>query len=190
MLAQLYMRKDDFRAAAPLIDKLSQSADPELRRRADALRSQVAEVEKFMRSHAGSGPSGSGALSAQSGRDVNGQLIVYDVDSEVMLRESLRKPSAGETQIQGRLVRIDCDSKSITFVVRIDDRFRKLTTDSFKPVNLMTFTTAARGELTCGPRNPEDDVVVAYIPASDSRSTADGVIKSVEFVPHDFKLKP
>ena len=124
------------------------------------------------------------------GRDVNGQAIVYDVDPNAILRDSLRKPAVGETQTQGVLLRIDCDPKAITFVVRIGDQLRKLTTDNFHHVELMTFTAEAGRQVTCGPRKPEDNVVVAYVPASDVRAKVDGVVKSVEFVPPDFKLKP
>ena len=106
------------------------------------------------------------------------------------MRESLRKPAAGETQAQATLVRIDCDARGITFVVKIADRFRKLNTDSFSHMSLTTFTADAGGQLTCGPRKPEDNIVVAYVPTADTRSKVDGVVKSVEFVPHDFKLKP
>ena len=46
MLAQLYMRKEDFGAARKLIDRLSKSSDLELRQRADGLRNQLAWLDK------------------------------------------------------------------------------------------------------------------------------------------------
>ena len=188
MLAQLYLRKEDFGAARKLIDRLSKSSDLELRQRADGLRNQLEWLDK---QRITSGQADSSRLSAtRAGRSINGQAIVYDVDPEAVLRESLRKPAAGETQAQATLVRIDCDARGITFVVKIGDRFRRLSTDSFSHMSLTTFTAAAGGEITCGPRKPEDNIVVAYVPASDTRSKFDGVVKSVEFVPQDFKLKP
>ncbi|MGI9068707.1 MAG: hypothetical protein ACR2HX_20185 [Pyrinomonadaceae bacterium] len=36
---------------------------------------------------------------------------------------------------------------------------------------------------------PENDVVINYVPAADTRTRIDGVAKSIEFVPSDFKLK-
>jgi hypothetical protein len=54
----------------------------------------------------------------------------------------------------------------------------------------VTYSNDTRGEITCGPRKPENNVVVAYVPSTTPRPKVDGVIKSVEFVPRDFKLKP
>jgi tetratricopeptide (TPR) repeat protein len=190
MLAQLYLRNEDFGAARKLIDRLSKSSDLGLRQRADGLRNQLAWLDK-QPARTTTGQADSSSLSAtRAGRNINGQAIVYDVDPEAVLRESLRKPATGETQAQATLVRIDCDNRGITFVVKIGDRFRRLSTDSFSHMSLTTFTAAAGGEITCGPRKPEDNIVVAYVPTTDTRSKVDGVVKSVEFVPQDFKLKP
>jgi len=189
MLAQLYLRKEDAPAARKLIDRITNSSDAEVRQRAQSLRSQLEWIEKEQALLAKQAE-GANNSSSDRGRDVNGQAIVYDVDPNAILRDSLRKPAAGETQTQGVLLRIDCDQKAITFVVRIGDQLRKLTTDNFHHVELMTFTAEAGRQVTCGPRRPEDNVVVAYVPASDVRAKVDGVVKSVEFVPPDFKLKP
>ncbi len=57
-----------------------------------------------------------------------------------VLRETLRKPATGETQIQGTLTRIDCDAKNIIFVVKVNGRLLKLNTDSFRHMDLVTFS--------------------------------------------------
>jgi len=194
MLAQLYMRKEDFAAARQLIDTLSNSNDPELRHRADGLRSQLVWLEKELpriRATTGADSDSGSSSDTQNSRDVNGAVvIVHEVDPDAVLRESLRKPATGEIQTQATLMRIDCDAKGITFVVKIADRFHKLSTDSFSHMELITFTADAGRQVTCGLRKPEDNVVVAYVPTSDARSKVDGVVKSVEFVPQNFKLKP
>jgi hypothetical protein len=41
-------------------------------------------------------------------------------------------PPPVKTQIQATLLRIDCDAKGITFVVKSNDRLRKLSVDSFR----------------------------------------------------------
>jgi hypothetical protein len=53
-----------------------------------------------------------------------------------------------------------------------------------------TFVADVQGEITCGPRKPENAVVITYLPNTDKGVKADGVLKSIEFVPADFKLKP
>ncbi len=62
-------------------------------------------------------------------------------------------------------------------------------TDSFGNIDITTYVASAGGEITCGLRKPEDSVVVDYVPATDSRAKVNGVVKSIEFVPNDFKLK-
>jgi hypothetical protein len=52
-----------------------------------------------------------------------------------------------------------------------------------------SFSPDAGHEINCGPRQPENNVIVAYVSASDDRAKTDGVAKSIEFVPKDFKLK-
>ena len=65
----------------------------------------------------------------------------------------------------------------------------KLTTTSFEHVDLTSFSPDGGNEIKCGPRKPENNVIVAYVPASDARAKTNGVAKSIEFVPNDFKLK-
>jgi predicted Zn-dependent protease len=196
MLAQLYLRQEDFSATRQLIDKLNVEAeDAEMRRRARAmlaqlvaLEAQVARIRKQREEHASAPHDGNAP--GDSASEAFEVIIVNKDDPAAVLRESLRKPAAGEKQIQGTLTRIDCDAKGITFIVKIADRLLKLSTDSFQRVNIVTFSKDTRGEITCGPRKPESNVVVAYIPSTAPRSKVDGVIKSVEFVPRDFTLKP
>ncbi len=81
------------------------------------------------------------------------------------------------------------DGKGITFVVKVDDRLLKLRTASFNSMEIVTFSEDAGGQITCGLRKPQDNVVVAYVAATGSRPSVDGTVKSLEFVPRDFKLK-
>ena len=190
MLAQLYMRQEDFMTARQLINRLAASNDEEFRRRSQGLLTELVSLEEQL-ANINATEARSNNPPFRDSRDANGQaVIIREVDPESILRESLRKPAAGETQAQGTLLRIDCEPRSITFVVRINQRLLKLSTDSFRHLNLMSFSEDAGGQVTCGPRKPENNVVVAYLPAADPRPKFDGAIKSVEFVPPDFKLKP
>ena len=195
MLAQVYLHQEDFTAARQLIDKLNVEAeDAELRRRAKALLAQLVAVEeqvtrirKQREEHAsvasdGNAPGGSASEAFE--------VIINKDDPAAVLRESLRKPATGERQIQGLLTRIDCDAKGITFIIKLGGRMLKLGTESFQRMDIVTFSNDTRGDITCGPRKPENNVVVAYVPSTPPRPKVDGVIKSVEFVPRDFTLKP
>lgn len=196
MLAQLYMRQEDFKAARQTIEKLKADAsDADMRRRAqrllaqlDSVETQLARIRKERDEHASASRDGPTPSDA-SGATVE-TLVLENYDPATALRESLRKPATGEKQIQGTLTRIDCDAKGITFVVKVTDRLLKLGTDSFRHMEIVTFSDDTRGQITCGPRKPENNVVVAYVPSTDPRPRVDGLVKSVEFVPADFKLKP
>jgi predicted Zn-dependent protease len=196
MLAQLYMRKEDFKTARQLIDKLcANNNDSEMRQRAQGLLTQLVSLEeqldrirkekeqRALGSRNNPGMSDSASASGQAG-------AVENYDPAAALRESLRRPAAAETQAQGTLVRIDCDAKGITFNVKVNGNILRLRTESFRNVDLMSFSEDAGREVTCGPRKPEDNVVVCYLPLPDARARIDGTAKSFEFVPKDFKLKP
>ena len=111
-------------------------------------------------------------------------------DPSAYLREVLRTPGAGETQLQATLLRLECDAKGIVFVVQTANGLLRLRTASFDNVEITTYDTSVKGDITCGERKPANTVVVDYVPNTDKRLKADGIIKSIEFVPSDFKLKP
>jgi FimV-like protein len=195
MLAQLYLRKHDFKAARQQIDKVITNGDEDVRQRAKRLLTQVvsveehlARIEKLKEEEAsyrrtGTGPGDSSEATSQTS-------IEHPFDPAAALRDSLRRPVTGETQTQGTLTRIDCDAKGITFVVKVGNRLLKLNTDTFPHANIMSFSEDAGNEITCGVRKTLNNVVVAYVPLTDPRAKVDGALKSLEFVPPDFKLKP
>jgi hypothetical protein len=102
----------------------------------------------------------------------------------------LRAPGEGEKQLQATLLRIECDAKAIFFVVQTGAGLLRLRTATFDDVEITTYDTSVKGEITCGERKPTNAVVIVYEPNTDKRIKADGIIKSIEFVPSDFKLKP
>jgi hypothetical protein len=118
----------------------------------------------------------------QTGPEVSTDPLSY-------LQEALRPPAEGEKQIQGTLVRLECDAKGILFVIQVADRIIKLRSKNFENVQITAFTNDAGTEITCGPRKPANPVVVCYQPTSDLKAKHYGEMRSLEFVPKDFKLK-
>lgn len=191
MLAQIYLRKENFSAARELIAQLKSDTDPEMQQRGQGLLNQVITLEeqaaRVMRERAANSPDGAGQ------DEVAKLFAIRPYDPVTTLRESLRAPASGETQTQGLLLRVDCNLKEprgIIFVVKVGERFLRLNTDDIRHVEFRSFSDDAHGHVTCGPRKPENNVVVAYVAADDPRPKVDGLIKAVEFVPPDFKLKP
>lgn len=195
MLAQVYLRKEDYKTARQLLEKLTNNTDAQLLQHSQALLAQIASLEEQKARFS--------ALKDEEVADARNQPTLREAvgagrqpetipntDPSSYLREALRKPAAGETQAQGTLVRIDCVAKGVTFVVKIGDRLLKLKTATFEEVNIASFSSDSGTEITCGLRKPENAVVVNYALSNDPRVKVDGVVKSIEFVPPDFKLKP
>jgi tetratricopeptide (TPR) repeat protein len=193
LMAELYLRKDDNRAAREILERLSANSDPQLRQRAANFLTQLTareeEIERFERLRRVAGENGStGPRLAHNGGANHGDPTA-PADPSARLRDSLRKPHEGEHQIQGMLLRVECDGKGITFVVKVGDQTLRLRTESFRGIEIVSFNSDAGRQITCGPRKLEDPVVVCFTPATDAPAKIDGLVRSVEFVPKDFTLK-
>jgi len=75
-------------------------------------------------------------------------------------------------------------------LVRVGERVMNLRTMGFKNLNFRSFSADAGREITCGPRMAGNNVVVNYVRPAEVPAQIAGVMKSIEFVPSDFKLNP
>ena len=194
VLAQLYMRKQDFDNARKVVEPLAASgADAEIRANAQSLLATISSIQEEMSRvrDGGNQPTLKSAQPTlrQTVVTTDQSVVVENTDPGAALRESLRKPAEGETQVAATLVRIDCNARGITFTVKVGERLIKLKSASFDQVEITTFSPDVSGEITCGPRKPQNNVVVVYLPMSDARTQTEGSIRSLEFVPKDFLLK-
>ena len=203
MLAQLYLRKQDFSGARQLLEPIAHgSSDRQMRDHAQTLLDQLAHTEAQLARLKSTGneealtsgeessrprlrPRGEAATPAAKEEE---EAAPAPLDPMAYLSEALRKPREGELRVQGMLVGIDCNAKGIFFLVGVGERLLKLHTDGFERMDIRTFTRDVAGEITCGPRKPENPVVVTYLPANAGRKV-DGEATALEFVPKDFQLK-
>lgn len=203
MLAQLYMRKQDFKGARQILQQLAHGAgeDRLLRANAQALLETIKRMEEQMarfeqpQTEADTGASGPeqaprlrsrrDTTSGTSGRETAPEELVSDREFQL----PIIKPEAGEEQLRGLLLRIDCDSKGATFVVKVGERILKLRAPDFNGIQFTTYTREVSGEVSCGARKPANDVVVTFRPSKEAKPKFDGVPVALEFVPKDFELK-
>ena len=191
MLAQLYLEKGERKLARAMLEQVVKlSGDEELRHDAAGLLSDLSSLEKEEAVEA------TQKQSAHAVADEN-QVIIQPNDKpspppdpSSYLREALRQPKAGETQLQGTLVRIECDANGMVFVVQAGATLLRLRAAGFGNMELTTYDPSIRGDISCGERKPANAVVIAYIANADAKLKLNGILKSIEFVPADFKLKP
>jgi len=195
MLAQLYMRKENFAEARQLLEPIARnSPNPQMKLEAQSLLDGVTRTEeqiakfKEMEKQAATG----GGDSQPRLRRTDGTTEVVSVSSasdwNTLLSQSLRKPLDGETRVEGILKSIECNARGITFLIQTGDRLLKLHSNNFERVTITAYTGDISGEITCGPRKPENLVVMTYVAAKD-KSKVDGELSALEFVPKDFVLK-
>ncbi|HYE64777.1 MAG TPA: tetratricopeptide repeat protein [Pyrinomonadaceae bacterium] len=202
MLAEVHMRKQDFKAARELLEPLARGdAEPELRARAQsmlsALTSFEAEMARFKSGGESIGLESAGERPALRNRSASAEAEEAQPEASTSgtefrssLESAMRKPREGETRVQGYLTRIDCTARGVVFTVKAGDRLLKLHTDDFERIEFTTYTTEVRGEIGCGPRNPANAVVITYRLAKNARAKIDGEIVALDFVPKDFVLSP
>ena len=211
-LAQLYARSGDFKQARQMLEQIAKSnAEDQIRQSSEMIlkqlqtmeesNAQYEEAKKLAAANGNRAPtrvtissdSVGNPIAPPSSAEKGTPSVVTPApaaDASSYLREVLRAPGAGETQIQATLLRIECDAKGIFFVVQTAGGVLRLRTASFDDIEITTYDTSVKGEITCGERRPANSVVVDYVATPDKRLKTDGAIKSIEFVPADFKLKP
>ncbi len=196
MLAQLYMRKENFAEARQLLEPLAHnSPDPELRQHAQSLLEGVTRTEERIAQEKELEKVVAARLEeSQRSRppqtDDNSVMLPGSgpPDENSLLMQALRKPRAGETRVQGVLTAIECNARGITFKVRAGDRLLQFHSDNFERVDITAFTQEVAGEIVCGPRKTANPVVITYA-APRAGSKVDGEANALEFVPGNFVLK-
>lgn len=192
MLAQLHQRKQEYQTAREVLQRLfANKPDDVLRERAESMLRQISAEEKLVTitsvEKADDGPK-IPVMPEADGDSKN--TPVPEIDPSHFLREALTKPNDGESRVHGVLFRIDCDSSGVVFVIRGQDRVFRFRAETFRNVDMRSFSADAGKQITCGLRRPENAVVVIYAPVADARLKVDGKAKSIEFVPKDFQLIP
>lgn len=216
MLAQIYMHKDDYKTARALLERITQSTGAEagLQQNARTLLNEIASMEEAEARYKAETQRADADVKTDTNANPDRSAKAVDsapptprlrrrnstgtnaegepsngIDPMSYLEEALRKPNEGEQRLQGLLMRLDCDSKGIVFFIKVGDRLLKLHIDSFENMDITSYAPDVGGEITCGARNPENNVIATFTASKDARAKVDGEIVAIEFVPKDFKLK-
>jgi tetratricopeptide (TPR) repeat protein len=191
-LGQIHLQQQKFDLAKQVLEPLRGTKDRQIKMRAEALLKSIKNYEDSVAQYA-TGNSGAPSLRR---REESATAVVEDEKpmSEMdLLRESLRPLEPGEQQIQGLLLKLECDNKGVAFfIVQAADRVYRIRASALESIQLVSFTRDAPSHLTCGGRKNQENVVVTFRPVSDpkdQKAKIDGDAIAVEMVPKEFVLK-
>jgi tetratricopeptide (TPR) repeat protein len=197
MLAQLYLRKENFKEARSILESLIVNAsDEETRTHAKSLLDEVAKFESMRERYnsrtADTGDAASGRpllqRTRQEGNDDDGAVDLQVGPPTLQNRISpLRRPEAGEAQVRGQLVRIECMNNGVVIVVSDGQKLFRFFKRQLESIKFVSFVSGVGSEITCGPQKSANSVVVTYSPGGTKGSKSDGEPMVVEFVPKELK---
>jgi tetratricopeptide (TPR) repeat protein len=199
MLAQVYLRQQRFTLARETLEPLiQQSADAATRRNAADLLEIIKRLEEVQND--GGMVIGAPEFGPRPQRKGDGLPDLGDKTPSpeelrnAAIREALRPVGAGESRVQGWFTRLECDNRSVVyFHLRGEKQNYKIRAFNLSAIQLIAYTELAGGNLGCGPRKSEENVIITFRPATeakDAKAKIDGDAVAVELVPKDFKLKP
>jgi tetratricopeptide (TPR) repeat protein len=188
VLAQLYMRKRDFKTARQILEPIARagsSADTQTSAQAQSIlqtittmeeqeaRSRIADDERTAQDAAGA---------PQLKRRGEGNDMADDTGSQAAFQQTLLPRREGEEQMRGQLLRIDCSAQGVTMTIKTVERTLKLHNNELANISFLSYTTDMRGRIGCGPRNPANPVIVSYRAARDSKLKTDGEVTAIAFI--------
>ncbi|HKC64482.1 MAG TPA: hypothetical protein VKB86_12645, partial [Pyrinomonadaceae bacterium] len=180
LLAQVYLRRDEFDAARNVLQSVIQSgAGEQLRVQAQSLMASVSAREELLARVK--------ALDEEAKKEEETPPpgAVQPCDAPQPGPQIKRLRFEGE-QVCGMLVQVECESEGVTLFVEAGERTLKLHSDKLNRIRFVTYTAEVRGQVTCGLRSPANPVLVTYRPSKDSNSKTDGEVVAVEFVPREW----
>ena len=188
-LAQIYLRQQKFDLARETLDPLRNAKDRQLHMQAESLLNSIKNYEEQI-SRYRSGPQLREGNSATSAKE---EAPPEQLSPSDYLQQALRPLEAGEQRIQGLFIKLDCDNKGTAyFIVQASERLYKIRATALDRVQLVAYTQDAGGEVSCGPRKTQNNVILTYRPTNDPKDTRakiDGDAIALELVPKDFQLK-
>ncbi|HLM00683.1 MAG TPA: tetratricopeptide repeat protein, partial [Pyrinomonadaceae bacterium] len=190
-LAELLMWKEDFANARKIAQKIAKTAsEPELKVYAENALERINDYEGQM-------------YSARNPRRRKSEITDRILTEEELralreqgLIESLNmmvaKPQKGEKRILGSVLKIECQSQAVYFTVKAaaDNNILHLKSESLETVNLTAYSREmGNARFGCGELLKQQNLaVIVYRQTDKNEAKIAGELKSVEFVPANFRF--
>jgi tetratricopeptide (TPR) repeat protein len=182
LLAQVYLRREEFDVARKILDPLiTSSPDSQVRAQAQALLSAVASREELVARVKAMNEK----IAADAAKEDAPPGVLQPCDAPHPGPQLKKLRFAGQ-QVCGMLVRIECDENGVVLIVESGARTFRLHNNSLNRIRFVTYTPEVKGQVACGPRNPANTVLVTYRPAKEPAAQTDGEVIAVEFVPKEW----
>lgn len=205
-IAEIYSRQDKFSEASVIAQKIAQTADePEIKMQAENVLKQVRQHQEFAAQQKKTREEYETA--AAEAKKNGGQVILVNngenektltaeeiakIDEEAKMKavnEALRKPEAGEKRVLGRIQKIECKGKLITYTVKTSNETFTLTSRDFENLSLVAFIAdAENAQVSCNANLTSFNSVLTYKPQSEAKSPNLGELIAIDFVPNSFRF--
>lgn len=106
------------------------------------------------------------------------------------IKESIRKPAAGEKQEMAFIEKSECSNKGMFFYFKTSTQILKLSNPAESKLAMKAFTADVEHlQMGCGMKAVEIPVVITYTEMPDKKTKANGQLIALEFVPKSFVLQ-
>jgi Tfp pilus assembly protein PilF len=189
-LAELYMWKENFAEAKKIAEKVSKTAaEPRLKVYAENTFERILNYEVQM--YYSRNP-----LARRGLPEITDRILTEEelrILREQGLIESLNmlvaKPQRGEKRVLGYVTQIDCQGKSIYYTVKTENQTLRLHSESFETIKLISYNRdMGNAVFGCGPLKAGNFAVIVYSVEEKTETKIAGELKSIEFVPANFRF--
>ena len=203
-IGELYMRQNKFSDAAAIFEKIAGTTDdPEVRGRADEMISQMEQRKAFAERNEAERKRYEAALAAggaggprfmrrvETGKEPTEEEKAKMIELERMrsINSSLRKTLDGETRVNGRIQKIDCKKRPLTYTVKTAMDTFTVTSVDFASLELQALDPGTQmAEVGCDAELSAFNALLTYRTQPSPKGTARGELVAIEFVPADFRL--
>lgn len=182
LLAQVYLRREEFDAARKVLNPLILSSTSALiRSQAQTLLTSVATREEYLARIKALNEK----IAANAAREETPTGVLQPCDAP-QPGPQLKKLRFSGQQVCGMLVRVECEEKGVVLIVESGARTLRFRNDSLNNIRFVTYTADVRGQVTCGSREQATPVLLTYRPAKNAVAQTDGEVIAVEFIPKEW----
>lgn len=182
LLAQVYLRREEFDVARKMLDPLAlKGINPKIRAQAQSLLVSATTRESYLARIKALNDK----IAEDTAREETPPGVLQPCDAPQPGPQLKKLRFSGE-QVCGMLVRVECEEKGVVLIVESGERTLRLHNESLNNIRFVTYTADVRGQVTCGLRAQAAPVLVTYRPSKNRGVLSDGEVIAVEFIPKDW----